>query len=293
MGARVHSWPTEMILLKTVSTHAMIHLLLATVLLMPMLIYSHEHHGSGKNSAIPLTELARGAKLVMENHSGDVTVRTAREAATEKLATVPVTTTVGGNKRVKNNKKGNNPNNQMQRAGAAGSRKSSLKQSSLPIGKDVLMVQPRHFLKPKNAEHQHRSGKRSGARARTTQNAPSCRYAKSSWTDCDAKTNMRTRTLSLKRGESQCPPTRTIQKKCKKACRYEKGPWSECIAGQMTREEKLKASEDDTQHSCDLVHINNKKCTPGAIEKKTATSVRSSKVRKHKEKGTRQTPTPA
>ncbi|XP_030568408.1 uncharacterized protein LOC115768080 isoform X2 [Drosophila novamexicana] len=282
-----------MILLKTVSTHAMIHSLLATVLLMPTLIYSHEYHGSEKNSAIALTELARGAKLVMENHSGDVIVRPAREAATEKLATVPVTATVGGNKRVRNNKKGNKLHTHMQREDAAGSRKSSLKKSSLPTGKDVLMVQPRHLLKPKNEEHQHRAGKRSGARTKATQNAPSCRYAKSSWTDCDAKTNMRTRTLSLKRGESHCPPTRTIQKKCKKACRYEKGPWSECIAGQMTREEKLKASEDDTQHSCDLVRINNKKCNPGAIEKNTATGVRSTKVRKHKEKGTRQTPTPA
>ncbi|XP_064539383.1 uncharacterized protein miple2 [Drosophila montana] len=285
-----------MILLKTVSIQVMIHFWLTTVLLMPTLIYSHGHHGSGKNSAMALTELARGAKLVMENHSGDVIVRPAREAETDKLATLPVTATVGGisggNKRARNNKKANKPHNQMQRADAAGSRKPSLKKSSLHTGKDVLSVQPRHLQKPKNEEHQHRAGKRSGARTKATQNAPTCRYAKSSWTDCDVKTNMRTRTLSLKRGESHCLPTRTIQKKCKKACRYEKGPWSECIDGQMTREEKLKASEDDTQQSCNLVRINNKKCNPSAIDKNTAGGVRSTKVRKHKEKGTRQTPSP-
>lgn len=45
---------------------------------------------------------------------------------------------------------------------------------------------------------------------------PTCRYTKGSWTECDAKTNMRTRTLNLKKGESNCQSTRTVQKKCKK-----------------------------------------------------------------------------
>lgn len=44
----------------------------------------------------------------------------------------------------------------------------------------------------------------------------SCRYAKSQWSECDSKTNQRTRTLTLKRGEQGCVQTRTIQKKCKK-----------------------------------------------------------------------------
>lgn len=44
----------------------------------------------------------------------------------------------------------------------------------------------------------------------------SCRYEKSQWTECNAETNVRTRTLSLKKGDEGCIPTRTIQKKCKK-----------------------------------------------------------------------------
>ena len=44
-----------------------------------------------------------------------------------------------------------------------------------------------------------------------------CRYIKGPWTDCDPKTTLRTRTLTLKKGDStQCEPTKTIQKKCKK-----------------------------------------------------------------------------
>lgn len=46
----------------------------------------------------------------------------------------------------------------------------------------------------------------------------SCRYEKSQWTECNPETNVRTRTLSLKKGvaDEGCIPTRTIQKKCKK-----------------------------------------------------------------------------
>lgn len=44
-----------------------------------------------------------------------------------------------------------------------------------------------------------------------------CRYTKGPWTECDAKTNTRSRTLSLKKGEQTCVQTRTIQKKCKKS----------------------------------------------------------------------------
>lgn len=44
-----------------------------------------------------------------------------------------------------------------------------------------------------------------------------CRYVKEPWTECDPKTNMRSRTLTLKKGDqSTCEPIKTIQKKCKK-----------------------------------------------------------------------------
>lgn len=51
----------------------------------------------------------------------------------------------------------------------------------------------------------------------------SCRYEKSQWTECNPETNVRTRTLSLKKGDEGCIQTRTIQKKCKKGkhtCMY-------------------------------------------------------------------------
>lgn len=44
----------------------------------------------------------------------------------------------------------------------------------------------------------------------------SCRYGKNPWTECDTKTNTRSRTLTLKKGDPACDQTRTIQKKCKK-----------------------------------------------------------------------------
>lgn len=50
----------------------------------------------------------------------------------------------------------------------------------------------------------------------------SCRYTKGVWSECDAKTNTRSRTLTLKKGEGSCVQTRTIQKKCKKG-KSEKG----------------------------------------------------------------------
>uniref|UniRef100_A0A1L8DPB3 Putative conserved secreted protein n=1 Tax=Nyssomyia neivai TaxID=330878 RepID=A0A1L8DPB3_9DIPT len=92
----------------------------------------------------------------------------------------------------------------------------------------------------------------------------SCRYAKSAWTECDPKTNQRSRTLTLKKGEDGCVQTRTIQKKCKKACRYEKGAWSECIGGKMSRSDKLKATSDA---ACESTRLVNKNCNPGKNSK--------------------------
>ncbi|XP_037905848.1 uncharacterized protein LOC119648266 isoform X3 [Hermetia illucens] len=108
--------------------------------------------------------------------------------------------------------------------------------------------------------------------------ASDCRYVKSPWTECDFKSNMRSRTLTLKKGEPECVPIRTIQKKCKKACRYEKGTWSECITGQMSRTDKLKSSSDPT---CQSTRVVNKNCNPGKSKDK------SNKDRKNKDKGAR------
>jgi hypothetical protein len=44
----------------------------------------------------------------------------------------------------------------------------------------------------------------------------SCRYSKGQWSECDPKTNMRTRTLTLKKSDKMCEQTKVITKKCKK-----------------------------------------------------------------------------
>ncbi|XP_061508098.1 uncharacterized protein LOC1276354 isoform X1 [Anopheles gambiae] len=93
-----------------------------------------------------------------------------------------------------------------------------------------------------------------------------CRYTKGPWTECDAKSNTRSRTLSLKKGESSCVQTRTIQKKCKKACRYDKGAWSDCDNnGQMSRTDSLKQTSDAT---CQTTRVVNKNCNQGKSKDK-------------------------
>lgn len=108
-----------------------------------------------------------------------------------------------------------------------------------------------------------------------------CRYTKGPWTECDAKSNTRSRTLSLKKGEQSCVQTRTIQKKCKKACRYDKGAWSECAPnGQMSRTDSLKSSSDAT---CQSTRVVNKNCNQGKSKDKQNKSPKAEK----KEKGVR------
>jgi PTN/MK heparin-binding protein family, C-terminal domain len=47
--------------------------------------------------------------------------------------------------------------------------------------------------------------------------ADNCKYVKGAWSECDPKTNMRTRSFTLKKGDAaSCDATRTIEKKCKK-----------------------------------------------------------------------------
>lgn len=45
---------------------------------------------------------------------------------------------------------------------------------------------------------------------------PACRYTKGAWSECDKSTNQRKRSLTLKKGDSSCEPSKTITKKCKK-----------------------------------------------------------------------------
>jgi hypothetical protein len=112
-------------------------------------------------------------------------------------------------------------------------------------------------------------------RASGGNNASSCRYIKGQWSDCDPKTNMKTRTMNLKKGDKTCEQTKTIQKKCKKACRYEKGTFSSCVNMSMTRVDNLKATSDP---SCEQTRRITKRCkqdTPNT--KKTAKAERANK----------------
>lgn len=113
-----------------------------------------------------------------------------------------------------------------------------------------------------------------GTKPDANQSGLSCRYGKNPWSECDAKTNTRSRTLALKKGDPGCDPTRTIQKKCKKACRYEKGSWSECATGQMTRADKLKSTSDP---SCEATRIIKKNCKPGKSKDKSNKEQRKNK----------------
>ncbi|XP_011501385.1 PREDICTED: uncharacterized protein LOC105365025 isoform X2 [Ceratosolen solmsi marchali] len=101
----------------------------------------------------------------------------------------------------------------------------------------------------------------------------SCRYSKGQWSDCDPKTNMRTRTLTLKKSDKMCEQTKVITKKCKKACRYEKGTWANCVNQSMVRVDNLKANSDP---SCEKTRRITKRCKPEANNKK-ATKDRSNK----------------
>lgn len=105
---------------------------------------------------------------------------------------------------------------------------------------------------------------------RGAKNREPCRYVKGAWSDCDAKSNTRSRTLTLKKGDqASCEQTKTIQKKCKKgsakkSCRYEKGTWSECNPqGEMTRNDKLKANSDP---SCEQNRQITKKCKAKGVK---------------------------
>ncbi|KAH8303817.1 hypothetical protein KR018_008579 [Drosophila ironensis] len=246
-----------------------------------------------------------GVRLVMKTQSGDIVRLRAARGALEEAAVTPAG---GESHRGRKNRKMNKSEDQQQAGGhKAGSKKSQIGAENA-AGQNA---QGKHKAGHKNSEKQHRQGdkqqqhghhranKRTGAQE-SRNSASTCRYAKSAWSECDNKTNMRTRVLSLKKGEQNCLPTRTIQKKCKKGCRYEKGAWSPCNNGQMTREDKLQTEANGgSDQSCDSVRTVNKKCRPNGsgngagagngsgagAGKHNNGSNRSPKERKQKEKG--------
>ncbi|KAH8297879.1 hypothetical protein KR054_012664 [Drosophila jambulina] len=274
-------------------------------------------------SSIDSEDGAGGIHLVMQTEEGGVVhLRPVRGAVEEDTAATPVSNGNGETHRLRNNRKGNKSQDHK-----AGNKKPlAVENASTPPPHS----HPKHKQGHKNADkpprqgnkqqqqqhgHQHQlhhgAGKRAGPKPRTQNNgakvhwpnqsgsitisvsfiaASTCRYAKSAWSNCDVKTNIRTRVLSLKKGEQNCLPTRTIQKKCKKGgcCRYEKGAWSPCNDGQMTREDKLQPEAvGGSDQNCDPVRTVNKKCKANgnAGAGKQQGPNRSTKDRKQKEKG--------
>ncbi|CRK95861.1 CLUMA_CG009308, isoform A [Clunio marinus] len=148
----------------------------------------------------------------------------------------------------------------------------------------------------KKHHHQSKHEKTNNSKKHTSTIKPkpkdenSCRYTKGAWSECDSKSNTRSRTLTLKKGEGSCVQTRTIQKKCKKgksekACRYDKGAFGECQpSGEMTRIDKLKTTSDSA--SCPATRTINKKCNKSKQEKQPKD--RNSKEKKQKERKNRQ-----
>uniref|UniRef100_A0ABD2VWS3 Pleiotrophin/Midkine C-terminal domain-containing protein n=1 Tax=Trichogramma kaykai TaxID=54128 RepID=A0ABD2VWS3_9HYME len=120
-----------------------------------------------------------------------------------------------------------------------------------------------------------------GTKDRGANGSPSCRYTKGQWSECDPKSNMRSRSLTLKKGDKTCEQSKTITKKCKKgkACRYEKGNWSNCVNNNMVRVDNLKANSD---FSCEKTRRITKKCKPDTNIKKA------SKDRSNKKNGKQQ-----
>uniref|UniRef100_T1PG19 PTN/MK heparin-binding protein family n=1 Tax=Musca domestica TaxID=7370 RepID=T1PG19_MUSDO len=271
--------------------------------------------------------LSASSKLVLSLGSGDVLVRAARGAAaaasavdkqnpTPLIATGSSNNGGGGGKRQRagNGKKSNRNSAVRENRQASseslspsnGGRKHLDKKFSLATGLNAGTdqqagggggkgKQQRQMLKSQNHQRKRSGNKaiRDEANAGESDKTPSCRYAKSDWSECDAKTNTRSRTLNLKKGDASCQPVRTMEKKCKKSCRYEKGAWSECINGQMTREDKLKSTGgNESSSSCEAVRSINKKCNPnnnggaGGSGGKQANGS-GKKERKNKDKGSR------
>ncbi|XP_043647629.1 uncharacterized protein LOC122616288 [Drosophila teissieri] len=239
--------------------------------------------------------LSDGIRLVMEKRSGDVVhIRPARGTLEAEAVG---STTNGDTHRTKNNRKANKPQEHFQHKGTrklvvaenGGALSSQVSQPNHKQGHKNADKQPRQGGPKQQRGHgQHHGGNRKGPKAVTPENGSTCRYAKSAWTNCDHKTNMRSRVLTLRKGEQNCLPTRSIQKKCKKGCRYEKGEWSQCVGGQITREDKLEPeATGGSDQNCNPVRTVSKKCKANGNSSggKQHGQSRRTKEQKQKDKG--------
>lgn len=105
------------------------------------------------------------------------------------------------------------------------------------------------------------AGRTRGRDGRKKNKPVPCRYTRGEWNECDKATGMRTRTLTLKKGDETCERTKTESKKCKAAgeCKYQRSSWSECdsATNQRTRTLSLKRGDATT---CEATRTETKPC---------------------------------
>ncbi|KAL5009509.1 hypothetical protein ScPMuIL_011814 [Solemya velum] len=111
--------------------------------------------------------------------------------------------------------------------------------------------------KCKNPLRKQRKSKLAASKA-----AKGCKYQLGEWTECDEKTNTRSRTLELRSGDTTlCQAVKIFYRKCKRPCRFKKGQWSECDETHlMERVDTLVGQSNDF---CDATRKITKKCGKG------------------------------
>lgn len=105
---------------------------------------------------------------------------------------------------------------------------------------------------------------KSGTRHDHANGGADCQYVKGAWSECNLSANIKTRTLTLKKGqdETKCEKVKTVEKKCKKVrgCKYEKGAWSKCNSNnEMTRTDNLR-NPNESDVSCEKTKLITKTC---------------------------------
>ncbi|XP_070490288.1 nucleolar protein 58-like isoform X1 [Chironomus tepperi] len=199
--------------------------------------------------------------------------------------------TTGKKQNKKDNKNPNNTKNAHKQQHLNKTSDTNSKSENIPsTTQETVRKHQQKHEKHENKMNSNSNKKHASTDKQKHKDENSCRYTKGTWTECDPKTNTRSRTLTLKKGEGSCVQTRTIQKKCKKgksekACRYDKGNWGECQPnGEMTRIDKLKATSDSA--TCPPIRTMNKKCNKSKQEKQMKN--RNSKEKKQNDRKNRQ-----
>ncbi|KAI8039429.1 hypothetical protein M5D96_008153 [Drosophila gunungcola] len=164
-----------------------------------------------------------GIRLVMEKSSGNLVYYRQARALDDAIVT---STTNGDSHRIRKNRKINKSQEHFQQVHKSGSRKlvvaengSAATQNSQPKhkqGHKNTNKQQRQGTKQQHAQSQHHGGKRTGPKAKTSDNG--CRYEKGTWSQCNDGHMTREDKLQAEAvggSDQNCDPVRTVSKKCK------------------------------------------------------------------------------